>query len=151
MTQAEYIEYLERFVDTKCEEVNSLIARLLRHQKYGDYDRQRLERAERAAQKHIELLNENRRLRGELASIQAAISQYAVRHRESKAERRTRELQELAAFRAESETARVDLYASILSELRQFADGIYDLDEHSVRKAVARAAQLLRETQVNCQ
>ena len=147
VSQAKYIDYLERFADMKCEEVDALIKRLLKLRKEGarateqgaevETLRARLRKAER----------ENEHLRERVEKMKTCVRQFVLRHRESKADRRTRELHELARLRAESEMRELDFYAFVSAQLNQFMDKKYEVNEESARTLVARAAEMLRNRQ----
>jgi hypothetical protein len=89
-------------------------------------------------------LIENETLKAQLAEIKDALRQYLIRHRANRAESQSRELQKLAMIRADAEKHNIELYAFILSQLRQFIDGTYDVDEASAKRSILKAATMLR-------
>jgi ribosomal protein L29 len=144
MSEAQYIDHLENLANQKTAEADDLMSRLLRHRHHGVAAGQQLEGAKEIRGRNADLAAENRRLKGELARLRAQVAQYVVRRREARADQRTRELQELAELRGQTETHNAELYPFVLSQLGQFADGQYSLDATSVRGIVARAAASLR-------
>jgi hypothetical protein len=142
LSEARYVDYLEKLADQKTAEADQLMSRLLRHRRAEVAARQQLEGAKALRARNADLAAENRRLKGELDKHREQVAEYVVRHREAKADQRTRELQELAALRKHAETHKAELYAFVLSQLGQFVDGQCDLGEKSVRRIVARAAVL---------
>lgn len=144
MTESKYVSYLERFSEMKCNEVDQLVARLLKQREKNSELRQKLSAVENSKREIKNLRDENEHLKNQLAKLKRAVRQFAVCHRENKADRRTRELQELAEIRAACEEKDVSLYAFILDQLRPLVDGQYDVTEESVRKLITKAAETLK-------
>lgn len=145
LARAKYITYLENFADIKCDEVECLINRLLELQR---------KRKEKVMNNHVfiqlqrkceTLSAENNQLRENFSKAKLMIEQFAISHRESKAERRTRELQELASIRAEYESKILDLYSFIATQFRQFVDiDNNGLNEKNVKAIILKAAEMLK-------
>jgi hypothetical protein len=144
LTEEKYTEYLERFADMKCSEVDRLIARLLKRRRKIMDTQKRLARIDREKARNQELIAENESLKTQLDEIKGNIRQYLIRHRASRAEIETKELKKIASIRAEAERRNIELYAFILSQLRQFIDGSYDVDEESARRLVIKAASRMQ-------
>jgi regulator of sigma D len=128
----------------KCHEIDQLISRLLKHRRKIVQTHRRLARVEAEKTRNGDLLAENESLKTQLAEVKESVRQYLIRHRASRADTETKELQRLAMLRAEAEKHNIELYAFVLSQLRQFLDGRYDVDEESARKSVINAAAMLR-------
>jgi DNA repair exonuclease SbcCD ATPase subunit len=138
LSKAQYIEDLENLADQKTAEVDSLMARL-HHQAAA---KQQLD------DPNPNLAAETRRLKSDLVRLRTKVGHYVVRHREEKAEQRTRELRDLAELRRQLEVDKAELFTFVLTELGPFVGGQYGLDEQSVRRIVARAAAILRRANV---
>ena len=146
IAKAQYITYLENFADAKCDEVECLLNRLLRLQ------RKRKEKLEnnlifRELQRKCDILStENEQLREKFTRAKLLIEKFAISHRVTKAERRTRELQELASIRAENESRNLELYSFISTQFRQFVDiDNRALNEKTVKAIVVKAAEMLKK------
>lgn len=144
MTESKYVSYLERFSEMKCNEVDQLVARLLQQREKNSELRMKISAVENSKREIKNLRDENEHLKAQLAKLKRAVRQFAVCHRENKADRRTRELQELAEIRAANEEKDVSFYAFILDQLRPLVDGQYDVTEESVRKLITKAAEILK-------
>jgi hypothetical protein len=144
VTQRRYIEQLERFADVKCGEVDLLVDRLLSHRRRMALLRQRVEPARAAAAVSVEMEKENGHFRMEIERLNAAVADFGIRHKEAKARRKTRDLQELAALRGENERRDLDFQAFVVEQLGPFMDGEFGVDEDSVRRLVTMAGELVR-------
>jgi hypothetical protein len=144
VTQAKYMNCLQRFAEAKSVEARKLADDLLRHRAEEEALQRELADMKQMKANAARIAAEHRRLKAEVACMQSAVTDFVIRHREAKASRRTAELQELAAIRAESESRRLDLYAFVLSHLRSCVKCPYDIDEESARAAVAKAAAILK-------
>ncbi|OHT04791.1 hypothetical protein TRFO_06248 [Tritrichomonas foetus] len=146
ITRSQYITYLERFADVKCDEVECLINRLLKIKKKRTTQEKYNESMRELKRKCDKLTKENEQIRDNFEKAKLLIEQFVITHRETKAERRTRELQELAKIRSEQEEKEVNLYSYITSQFRQYMEIDTDnLNEESVRNIVRRAAAMLKE------
>ena len=150
VSQAKYIDYLERFADMKCEEVDALIKRLLKMRKQQILANEQSTEVATLRSQLRRTQKENERLRERIADMKSSVRQFVLRHRESKADRRTRELHELAKLRAETELREFEFYAFVSAQLNQFMDKEYDVDEENAKKLVAMAAEMLRDRKQEC-
>jgi hypothetical protein len=144
LSRVKYIDYLERLGEEKCSEAERLISRLLDHRTKALEVQKRLAHVEDLKTQNIELADRNRQLRSQLSEIQDRLTKFVIRHKELKAENKTRELQQLAALRREIEVRGIDFLAFVLSQLKPHIDGAYDVDEESVKRIIVRAAAKLR-------
>jgi hypothetical protein len=144
LSRTKYIDYLERFGEGKCKEAEKLITRLLDHRAKALEVQKRLAEFQELKTQNAQLEAENERLRTQYNEIQTKVTRYVIRHREMKAETKTQQLQRLASIRKETETHDIEFYGFVLSQLKQYIDGNYDVDEESVRKLITRVAMLLR-------
>lgn len=150
VSQAKYIDYLERFADMKCEEVDALIKRLLKMRKQQILANEQSTEVATLRSQLRRTQKENERLRERIADMKSSVRQFVLRHRESKADRRTRELHELAKLRAETELREFEFYAFVSAQLNQFMDKEYEVDEENAKKLVVMAAEMLRERKQEC-
>jgi hypothetical protein len=151
VTQRHYIERLERFADLKCAEVGLLVKRLLDHRRRLRLLRQRVQQAQTAAGASLETQKQNRHLRNEIERLNGGAADFGIRHRDAKAGRKTRDLHELAALRAETERRDLDFHAFVVEQLSQFVDGEHGVDEDSVRSLVSKAGELVKRGSLSCE
>jgi DNA primase len=144
VSQAKYMNCLQRFAEAKSAEAAKLAEDLLRHRSEELALRRELTEMKQMKSNAARIAAEHKQLKEEVARMQSVITDFVIRHREAKASRRTAELQELATIRADAESRRLDLYAFVLSQLRHCVDGPYDIDEESARAAVSKAAAILK-------
>ena len=145
LTKSQYISYLENFSDVKCQEVELLLNRLLKLVKHRNERIKSQQEIFALKRRCMKLEKENDRLRQNFAEARLLIEKFIITHRENKAERRSRELNELAKIRAENEKKNLDLYSYITTQLRQFMDFEFlTLDEKAVRLVVSKAAAQLK-------
>ena len=144
ISKDEYIQFLEDFADFKCHEVNHLIKKLI-----GRIEGNRPETKDsRSVQ---DLREENARLRSEIKIIKSAVNQFVAKHRETKAARRTRELEELARIRNKYEQHNLDLYLFIANQFKDIVNIPYDIDEKSIRSMIKYVAKLAsKKRRINC-
>jgi hypothetical protein len=144
LSRTKYIDYLERFGESKSKEAEKLIGRLLDHRNKALEVQKRLTEFEDLKIQNAALAAENEQLREQYNDIQNKVTHYVIRHREMKAEVKTKQLHRLAAIRRDIETHDIEFYGFVLSQLKQHIDGKYGVDEESVRKVVTRVATTLR-------
>lgn len=146
MAKAQYITYLENFADVKCDEVECLLNRLLCMQRKRQAKIENNHMFIELQRRCDSLSAENEQLKENFSRAKILIEKFAISHRVSKAERRTRELQELASLRAEYESKNLDLYSFISTQFRQFVDiDNNSLNEKTIKAIVMKAAEMLKK------
>lgn len=145
LSKTQYITYLENFAEVKCDEVECLLSRLLKMSQQRKVRINHNQSVKQLQKKCDRLTSENEQLKDNLSRVKLLVQQFVISHRETKAERRTRELEELARIREETESKNLELYSFISTQFQQFVDSDQQaLNEDSVKAIIKKAADILK-------